>query len=278
MDARYHRNVEVDEILEIWDWCSRRRHVKWQRKPKLRNGCYIGLACALSDSEGRSITPVKLLKTYRTLPQPLLRKDQVEVFWQTRPLDLLELCLGSYSTRASPLLRPLNRVRSTYQNNATLDELAKKMRCRQERFRGEWFTEGHHPDREVRSLKKEIAPLCDELAFHITSEAPTVSRLSLDVLAKGWQFGEIPACSRVRTTPEKLLNKTSRLKLWQAAQQILSRDLEEEDMLKALWDLLHRKIDPALKAAIEAQGYSLDDVVGDLISFDLYKTRDEITA
>ena len=277
MDERYYRNVEVDDLLETWEWCSRRRHTKWLRKRKLRNGCYIGLACALSDGKEDSITPSELLKNYKSLPRPLLDRDQVISFWEARPVSLLELCLGAY-TKASPLTKPLNRLRSACQDNPTLDELSKKMRGREERFGDDWWTEGHHPESEVRLLKKEMKPLCDKLRNLMAGDPEAVSKLALEVLAKGWQFGDIPASSRVRKTPEKLLNRATRLKLWQAGQDILSRDLDEEEMIRALWDVLHRKVTPAVKAAIEAQGHTVADVVGDLMSFDLQKSRNEITS
>jgi hypothetical protein len=275
MDERYDRNVEIDDFLEIWEWCSRRLHVKWQRRPKLRNGCFIGLACALSNDEN-DLPPMQLLKTYRKLPRPLLDREKVTVFWETRPMSLLELGLGAY-TKASPLTKRLNHLRPDYQNNPALDDLAKKMRCREKRFGDDWFTDGHHPEREYRLLKKEMKPLYACLEEMLTHEPVAVSKLALEVLAKGWQFGEIPASCRVRKTPEKLLNRANRLKLWQAAQAVLAGDLEEEEMLSALWSTLHRKITPAIKTAIEAQGHTVADVVGDFISFDVNKTRDEIT-
>jgi hypothetical protein len=275
MDQRYDRNVEIDDLLQIWEWCSRHLHVKWQRKPKLRNGCFIGLACALSDDDD-DIPPMQLLKIYRKLPTPLLDQEQVTIFWETRPMSLLELCLGTY-TKASSLARRLNRIRPDYQNNATLDDLAKTMRCREKRFGDDWFTDGHHPQREYRLLKKEMKPLCGRLEEVLTNDPSAVSNLALDVLAKGWQFGEIPASCRVRKTPENLLNRANRLKLWQAAHAVLAGDLEEEEMLSALCTALHRKITPATKTVIETQGHTVTDVVGDFISFDVNKTRDEIT-
>jgi hypothetical protein len=275
MDERYDRNVEVDDQLELWEWCSRRLHVKWQRKRKLRNGCYIGLACALSDED--EVSPMQLLKNYKRLPSALLNREQIIAFWEARPMSLLELCLGTY-TKASPLTRPLNRLRPAFQDNPALDDLAKTMRCRVKRFGDDWWTEGHHPQREVRLLKKEMKPLCEMLRNSIADEPEAVSKLALDVLAKGWQFGEIPASSRVRRTPEKLLNRATRLKLWEAGQEILARDLDEEETIRTLWDVLHRKITPAVRAAIEAQGHTVSDAVGDLIGFDLQKSRGEITS
>jgi hypothetical protein len=65
--------------LMIWEWCPRCLHVKWQQRPKLRNGCFIGVACPLSDDED-GFPPIKLLKTYRNLPTPLLDKEQVAIF------------------------------------------------------------------------------------------------------------------------------------------------------------------------------------------------------
>jgi hypothetical protein len=275
MDERYDRNVEVDDLLEIWEWCSRRLHVKWQRKRKLRNGCYIGIARALSNDG--DVSPMQLLKEYKRLPSALLNREQVIAFWEARPMSLLELCLGTY-TKTSPLTRPLNRLRPAFHDNSTLDDLAKKMRCRVKRFGDDWWTEGHHPQREVRLLKKEMRSLCDKLRNSMADEPEAVSKLALDALAKGWQFGEIPASSLVRRTPEKLLNRATRLKLWEAGQEILTRDLDEEEMVRALWDVLNRKITPAVKAAIEAQGHTASDAVGDVISFDLQKSRGEITS
>ena len=277
LDETYHRNVEVDDLLQIWEWCSRHLRIKWQHRPKLGNGCFIGLACALSDSEDDSIAPFDLIKGYKSLPRPLLDRDQVIAFWDARPVSLLELCLGSY-TKTSPLTKSLNRVRPAFQDNPRLDELSKKMRCREKQFGDDWHTEGHHPDREVRLLKKEMKPLCERLRDLIADQPDVVGKLSLEVLAKGWHFGEIPASWRVRRTPEKLLNRTTRLKLWQAAQDVLSRRLGEEAKLDALCQALYRKITPSTKAAIEAQGYTIDNVVDDMLNFDMRKSREEITA
>jgi hypothetical protein len=112
----------------------------------------------------------------------------------------------------------------------------------------------------------------------MAGEPHSVSKLALEVLAKGWQFGELPASSRVRRTPEKLLNRATRLKLWEAGQEILSRDLGEDEIIRALWDVLHSKITPAVKSSVEAQGHTVSDAVSDLISFDLQKSRGEITS
>jgi len=276
MNKRESRNQEIDNLLEIWGWCSRRLHVKWQRKRKQRNDCFFGLAYALSEDHG-DIPPSRLPRVYRNLPAPLLDNEQVIVFWEMRPVALLELCLGAY-TKATPLTKRLNRLRQDHNDNSTLDDLAKKMRAREKRFGDEWYTEGHHPEREYRLLKKEMKPLCDCLEEELTIEPEIVSKLALDVLAKGWQFGDEPAQCRVRKTPEKLLNRASRLKLWQAAHAVLAHDSEEEKMYHALWEALQRKISPAMKMAIEAQGYKVDDVVENFICFDVKKSRAEISS
>jgi hypothetical protein len=220
---------------------------------------------------------MQLLKTYKSLPSELLNREQVISFWEARPMSLLELCLGAY-TKASPLTRPLNLLRPEFHDNPTLDDLAKKMRSRERRFGDDWWTQGHHPQSEVRLLKKEVKPLCAKLRDLMAGEPHSVSKLALEVLAKGWQFGELPASSRLRSTPEKLLNRATRLKLWEAGQEILFRDLGEDEIIRALWDVLHSKITPAVKSSIEAQGHTVSDAVSDLISFDLQKSRGEITS
>lgn len=280
-DEEYQRNLEIDDLLETWEWCSRRLHVKWRRKERLRNGCFIGITCALSGQTAISaralLKAMELPKRYQALPKPLLNQKRVLIFWKVKPVPLLELCLGTY-TKSSPLTKPLNRIRLMYQNNPTLDDLTKIMRFREKRFGCEWYTEGHHPEREFRSLKKEMRPLCEQLRDLIVKEHAIVERLGLEALAQGWQFREIPASWRVRKTPEKLLNRATRLKLWQAGQEVFSRELDDEEKLEALCQVLYRKVTPSIKAAIEAQGYSVDNVVDDMLNFDLRKSREEIIA
>ncbi len=88
-NERYDRNVEVDDLLEIWEWCSRRLHVKWQRKRRLRNGCFMGIAVALG--EETSLSPLQLLQEYKNLPRPLLNREKVLTFWEIQPVSLLNL-------------------------------------------------------------------------------------------------------------------------------------------------------------------------------------------
>jgi len=61
------------------------------------------------------------------------------------------------------------------------------------------------------------------------------------------------------------------------AQEVLSQGLEEEQRLGALCDGLYRAITPSIKAAIESQGYTVDDVVDDVLNYDMRKSRKEIT-
>ena len=272
--ADSYRNEEINDLLEVWEWCSRRLHVKWQRKRRLRNGCFMGIACALSGKT--SLGPMELIENYKSLRKPILNRDKVLTFWEAKPVSLLELSLGSY-TKVSPLTEPLDQLRLKHQNNPTLDELAKKMRSREKRFGSEWYSQGYHPEREFRLLKKQMEPLCDRIRDLIAKEHAIVEKLALEVLAQGWQFGQMPVSSFVRKTPELLLNRATRLKLWSAAQETLADDLDDEKLEEALWGILRRKITPSLKLSIDSQGYSVDQVVDDFISFDMRKSRKQIT-
>jgi hypothetical protein len=280
-DDAYQRNLEIDNLLDTWEWCSRRLHVKWQRKRRLRNGCFVGITSGLLGETSLTaralLRAMKLPESYRTLPQPLLNRKRLLIFWKVKPGSLLELCVGCH-TKSSPLTKPLNRLRSAFHDNSTLDDLAKKMRGREERFGSEWYTEGHHPESDYRLLKKEMRPLWKQLRDLILQEQAVVEKLAQEVLAQGWQFGEIPASWRVRKTPEKLLNRATRLKLWRVAQDILARNLSDEATLEALCQNLSGKITPSIKAGIEAQGYTADNVVDDMLNFDMRKSRGEITA
>jgi hypothetical protein len=251
--------------------------VKWQRKRKLRNGCFGGLAYAASAQRKRPVTPMQLINGYEKLLKPRLTKKQITLFWKENPISLLELCLGAY-TKASPLKDTLEGLRPEFFKNSSLDDLAKKMRCREMRFGSDWSVDGHHPAAEYRLLKGELRPLCSRLLKAIAAEPAAVSKLAFDVLAKGWQFGDAPASAWVRKTPEKLLNRTNRLKLWQTAQEMLAEGLEEEKVLEALCTRLTAQITPATKTAIEGRGYTVSDVVDDFIRFDVIKSRDEVTS
>ena len=36
------RNNEIFHLLNLWAWCSRALHVKWERSDKYRNSCLAG--------------------------------------------------------------------------------------------------------------------------------------------------------------------------------------------------------------------------------------------
>ncbi len=268
------RNYRIANLLDMWEWCSRTLHVKWQRKRRHRNGCLMGIAFALS--KDTFVSPIELPATYHVRPVPLLDKAALLELWRTQPLILLELCLGVF-TKDSPLREPLDQVRFRYQDNAQLDDVTKKMRSREKRFQGDWQADGHHPETEFSVLKRGTAPLLAEMAILIASEPKTVDQLAREVLAQGpWKSGELPATDFIRKTPENLLNRTTRLRLWQAAQDVRILPLDEEAALDALCTALHKKITPAIKAAIESEGYSVKQVVDDMVNFDMHKKREEI--
>jgi hypothetical protein len=158
-----------------------------------------------------------------------------------------------------------------------LDELAKKMRSREKRFRGDWEWEGHHPEAEFALLRKEMAPIFAAISDVLLKSPVAIDQLAREVLAQGpWTAGELPASARVRQTPEGLLNRTTRVKLWQAARDVRILPLSERETLERMYDALRAKISPAVRSAIEAQGYSVDQVVDDVVNFDMYKNREDI--
>jgi hypothetical protein len=248
----HDRNYEIAHFLHIWEWCSRSFHVKWKRKPKYRNSCLVGIAYAIK--EGIPVPGLRLtdlFKTHQTLPDPLLNETAVLVFWEANPSSLLDMSLGSF-TKGSPLLKRLDHIRLARQDNPVLDEIAKKMRSREERFGDDWYFEGHHPEREYVLLKKQMAPLCDQIRDLLVEEFAAVGRLARRVLALGPWRGEVPPSWCVRKTPESLLNRATRLKLWQAAQEVLAKGLEEEEQLETLCEVLYRKLILAWRDEIHA--------------------------
>jgi hypothetical protein len=190
---------------------------------------------------------------------------------------VLEIALGCF-TKGSPLEKRLNRLRLTWQDNSTLDKLFKKMTSREERYGWDWPVEGHHPESEFVQLRKEITPLHDAIERLILAEHPAMEALAREILSQGsWRAGKLPASSFVRKTPESLLNRAVRLKLWLVAQEISYRNLDEKEEVEALCDGFYGAITPAVKAAVESQGYTVDNVVDDFLNFDRHKSREEIT-
>jgi hypothetical protein len=275
MDEAF-RNHEISNLLDLWEWCSRTLRVKWERKDTHRNECLMAIAFALSPGKEQIVSPITLPTTYKTRPVPLFNKAALLRFWNVQPATLLELGIGTF-TKFSPLKDRLNQVRHKWQDNARLDELAKKMRSREKRFHGDWEFEGHHPEAEFASLQKEMSPILTALADVLLKDLTAIDRLGREVLGQGpWTAGEIPACARVRQTPEGLLNRTTRVKLWRAAHDVRILPLNEEERLEKLYHALYAKITPAMKTAIRAQGYSVDQVVDDVVNFDMHKAPEDL--
>jgi hypothetical protein len=272
------RNQEIRNLLDLWQWCSSTLNVQWERKRKYRNGCLFGLASAVNESQfGADVSPYQLPLVYRDLAEPLFNDLGLLAFWEEYPTSLLDMCLGCF-TKGSPLTDRLNRVRLDRQDNPGLDKLFKKMRGREKRYGWDWSVEGHHPETEYVQLIKEMAPLCDALKKVIVEDCTAVEILGREVLSQGpWQFGNLPASSFVRKTPESLLNRATRLKLWLVAQDVLSKNLEDEARLQALCNGFYGAITPSIEAAIKSQGYNVDDVVDDFLNYDMRKTRKEVT-
>jgi hypothetical protein len=275
MDESF-RNHEIGNLLEVWEWCSHTLHPKWQRKRINRNRCLMAMAFALS--KDKFVSPITLPATYKTRPAPLFDKTALLRCWAAQPVTLLELCLGVF-TKDSPLKEPLDKIRLKRQDNPRLDEVAKKMRARELRFRGDWQSDGHHPQSDFSVLKEGIAPVLTDAGALIVKEQTAIDKLALEVLAQGpWKPGELPVSSLVRKTPEHLLNRTQRVQLWRAAQEVRILPLDEEEALQRLSDVLNAKITPALKSAIESEGYSVQQVVDDMMNFDMHKSQKKISS
>jgi hypothetical protein len=272
------RNQEIRKLLDLWQWCSRTLHVQWERKRKYRNGCLFGLASAINESQfGANVSPYQLPLVYRDLAEPLFNDLGLLAFWEEYPTPLLDMCLGCF-TKGSPLSDRLNRLRLKRQDNPAFDKLFKKMRGREERYGWDWSAEGHHPEGEFVQLKKEMTPLCDALKKVIVEDCAAVEILGREILSQGpWELGSLPASSFVRKTPESLLNRALRLKLWRVAKDVLSKHLEDDARLQALCSGFYGAITPSVEAAIESQGHTVDDVVDDFLNYDMRKTRKEIT-
>ena len=269
------RNHQIASFLDVWEWCSRTLHVKWRRKRMNRNSCLVGMAFALSKDV--FVSPTKLPAIYKTRPAPLFDQAALLRFWTAQPMTLLELFLGMF-TKESELKEELNQIRLKYQDNPRLDDVAKKMRVREKRFQGDWQSEGHHPETDYALLKKGMAPILAETGALIFKDKITVDQLAREFLAQGpWKPGELSAYSSVRKTPENLLNRTTRLRLWRAAQDVRILPLGEEEAMQRLYEALHHKITPPIKSAIESEGYSVEQVVDDVLNFDMHKTREDIT-
>jgi hypothetical protein len=211
------------------------------------------------------------------MPSPLINETGLLAFWRVRPSTVLEIGLGCF-TNGSPLEKPLYRLRLNLQDNGKLDKLYKKMTNREERYGSDWPVEGHHPESEFVQLRKEIAPVYEAVERLILQEHRVMEVLIREILGQGlWRPQSLPASWCVRKTPESLLNRAVRLKLWLVAQGISFQNLDGDEEVEAFCNGFYQAITPAVKAAVESQGYTVDNVVDDFLNFDRHKSREEIT-
>ena len=152
------------------------------------------------------------------------------------------------------------------------------MRAREKSFGPDWPIQGHHPEQEFVALKKETTAVRSALRAYLIKNHRIIDKLALEILSHGgWQFGELPAFSRVRRTPPSVLNEVTRLKLWDATHDILEQYAGDRDAaLEKLCSTLYRKITPSIRSSIESQGYSVDHVIDDILNFDVSVSRGEI--
>ena len=270
-----HRTQEIAELLALWEWCSAKLHAKWLRRRKSRNSFLMALAYSASQPD--AISPFEFVKVYPRLPRPLLDQKKVRVFWNIQPVALLAACLGSFSAKNS-LQTDLNDIRSRFMTNPALDEIAKILRAREKRLGPDWQIQGRHPDREFVALKKGTTALRSALRAYLVKNHRAIDKLALEILSHGgWQLGELPTSSLVRRTPPTLLNKVTRLKLWDAAHEVLDQYEGDSDAaLEKICFTLYRNITPSIRSAIESQGYSVDHVIDDYLNFDMSVNREEI--
>jgi hypothetical protein len=103
-----------------------------------------------------------------------------------------------------------------------------------------------------------------------------VDALAREILHQGWQAGQLPVSALIRRTPEALLNRVNRFKLWLAAQEAIDHGLDEIEPIQILSGHFDRIMTAALREGIESQGYAIEDVFDDFLNFDVHKSRDEI--
>jgi hypothetical protein len=269
------RNQKIAELLFLWEWCSQKLHAKWRRRRKSRNGFLMALAFVVS--QPKPISPFEFIRIYQCFPRPLLDQKKIRAFWDVQPIPLLDASLGSFNAEDS-VKAGLNDIRSRFLDNPALDKIVKTMRAREKRFGPDWPIQGHHPEQDFLALKKGTTALRSALRAYLVKKHREINKLALEILSHGgWQFGELPASSLVRRTPSTLLNKATRLKLWDAAHEVLDQhDGDPDAALDELCATLYRRITPSIRSSIESQGYSVDHVVDDYLNFDMNVSRTEI--
>jgi hypothetical protein len=271
----FQRNQEITELLSIWEWCSAKLHPKWCQRRKNRNSFLLGLAYAAT--EPKPICPFTFIKVYQRFPRPLLDQKKVRTFWNVQPASLLEACLGSFKSKA-PLEGGLNNIRARFLVNSALDKIVKAMLAREKRFGPSWQIQGHHPEQEFVALKRGTTALRSALRTYLVKNHREIDKLAMDILSHGgWRLGELPVSSLVGRTPPTLLNRTNRVKLWDAAHAVLDQYNGDFDAaLEKICSTLSRKLTPSIRASIESQGYFGDQVVDDVLNFDMNVSREEI--
>ena len=281
ISALFERNTHILNSRHLWQWGSRSLHPRWERIPKYRGTCLMAIAFAVDQGEALIEAKTHLFhipEVYGAMSGPLVDNDGLSAWWDSYPHELLQLALGLL-TQGHSLAEPLEKIRRKHGINKKLDSLAKRMQRREEAYGDDWTAEGYHPEAETAAFDELAAPFFDDTANLLLENLDRINDLAAELLRQGpWSFQQPPLWWFVRKTPEKLLNKIHRLTLWKAAQKVLFLDLEHNDKLRKLCEEVHGAVTPSIRSEVESQRYEIEDVVRDMLNFDMHKTREALLA
>jgi len=277
IQSKFELNRRFEQERTIWEWCSDKLHPIWVTRKKYRNDCLLGIAYGIERWTPQSgVSIFDLPQVFGAIDGPLFDADDLVAWWDCYPACLLEMCQGIF-TKGACLSTQLETVRKEEGVNPTLDEIAEKMHEKESQRRDAWDSKGIHPTSDIHLFQRNMTVLKKRLETLIVDEHRVVEALAREILELGCQADQLPALASIRRTPENLVDKVNRFKLWLAAQEAIDHGLNEAALMQILSGHFDRIMTPAFREKIELQGYTIKDVFDDFLNFDVHKNRDEIT-
>ena len=275
-ESFFDRNRLFAETRSVWEWCSVALRYDWASRPKHRNDCLLGIAYGVDRWHSRSgVSMFDIPDTYGKIEGLLFDSTSLSVWWRYQPASLLEMALGCFTTGPS-LKESMEAIRAKWEIDPILDAISKITRMRERECGDDWLHKVYHPAANLTRFEDHIAGLRGDLEALFLENGALLDALARNVLAQGWQHGHLPASCMVRKTPDGLINKTTRFKLWLFTQEALDQGMEGEVLARHVAGRFDRLLPAHRREEIERAGYTLQDVFDDFLRWDIHKSRQEI--
>lgn len=275
-ESYFDRNRLFAETRSVWEWCSAALRSGWLSHARHRNDCLLGIAYGVDRWHARAgISMYDIPDIYGKIEGLLLDRTGLSVWWRYQPASLLEMALGSFTPGLS-LAEEMETIRAKWEIDPVLDAIAKITLQREKACGEDWRHKAYHPVANLTRFERHIEGLRNELEALFLKNEALLNTMARNILAQGWEKGYLPAACTVRKTPEGLINKAARFKLWLFTQEALDQGMEGELLARHVASRFDRLLSPHVREEMQRAGHTIEDVFDDFLRWDIHKSRQEI--